>query len=588
MNTQESTWYPVARADDLPPRHVFQGQLNGLELALWRADHGRVNAWENRCPHRSVRFSLGVNTGDRLRCQYHGWQYRSGDGRCTVIPASSGSAPPASLCAQTFAVAEAHGYVWVNPDAPSPQPAGAALIPAFEPLSATLRSLVFNAGVDEVEATLAHYAEHEPDAIPGSSTLSRNGIGIDLAWQNASGARRLRLWLQPAHATKTIVHGSASFDGIGESEVRRRCNDVLTLLRRHVEGRAVSAPRGAVASPATKPRVIPVFQRAPEKIVDTVKEDKGRAPMRATVAARRTTAEDIVAFTLALPAGESVDFEAGAHIDVHTPGGVVRQYSLVNAPGERDRLVIGVKLEPDSRGGSRSMHAALQPGDSLTISHPKNHFPLVPGAGGVLIAGGIGITPILAMGAALQYAGLPYSLHYFVRGKEHAAFGERLEKLGGLQMHTGLAVEQVTAAVDAALADAGNARHIYACGPRPLIDLVQARARLLGIASERVHFELFANTVAHERDEPFRVRLQSTGAEFQVPAGVSLSDALKEHGVAIETSCEQGVCGTCRTGVIDGEPEHRDVYLNEQERQGRRCLMPCVSRSRSSLLVLDL
>jgi len=583
MNTQENTWYPVARADDLPMRHVFQGQLQGIELALWRADDGRVNAWENRCPHRSVRFTLGVNTGEKLRCQYHGWQYQSGDGRCTFIPATSGTAPPPSLCAQTFAVTEANGYVWVSLAAEAAGLVGAAFVPEFEPLRLALRSLTFNASLDAVAAELVRYADYDEDGVPGSSALLRNGAEINLTWKTLSGRRQVRFWLQPADEMKTIVHGSADFTEVDESKVRHSCNRLLTTLRRKVENREAPVPRHALAKTASTPRVIPIFQRTAKNIaIDS------SALIRTTVAARWNTAEDIAAFKLALPVGERIEFDAGAHLDVHTPNGLVRQYSLVNAPGERDYLVIGVKLEPDSRGGSRSLHASLQVGDNLTVSAPKNHFALVPNEGGVLIAGGIGITPILAMGAALQHADLPYSFHYFVRGKEHVAFADRLAELDGLQLYTGLAMEKMAGAVDSALIAAGEKHHVYACGPRPLIDLVRERALAHGIAETRVHFELFANEVSHEGDKPFRVRLQTSGAEFVVPAGVSLSDALKVHGVSIETSCEQGVCGTCRTGVVDGEPEHRDVYLNENEKQSCRCLMPCVSRSRSELLVLDL
>ncbi len=299
-------------------------------------------------------------------------------------------------------------------------------------------------------------------------------------------------------------------------------------------------------------------------------------------------AVDICSLELASVSGEPLPpFSAGAHIDLHV-GGFVRQYSLINTPSERNHLVIGVKLEPASRGGSRSLHESLRVGDSLTVSAPKNHFSLISGEGGVLIAGGIGITPILAMGAALKSADLPCALHYFVRGSEHVAFTDRLADLGEVKLHTGLEAGAVADAIDAALIDAGAEHHIYVCGPRPLIDLVTARADQRGISKTRIHFELFANEVSHDSDKAFRVRLQSNGIEFSVPPGLSLSDALKVRGVAINTSCEQGVCGTCRIEVLEGDPEHRDVYLNDEEKNSRHCLMPCVSRSRSELLVLNL
>lgn len=579
MNIPDNNWYPVARADDLPKRHVFHGQLCGVELAMWRADDGRVNAWENRCPHRSVRFTLGANTGEKLRCQYHGWQYQSGDGRCTFIPASSEAAPPRSLCARTFAAAEAKGYVWVNLAAEAGTFLENGFSPAAEPLPLTLRSLTFNADFERVCAALEHYADGDKSAIAGTRALQRNGTQIDLSWQRTEGGCKVRFWLQPADESRTIVHSSASQAGIEEGEVLRWHNLLLTALRRHVESGKGPAERSSPSTSAANPRLIPHVQSttAPKRTL-----------IRTIVAERWYTAEDIVAFELKLPEGEHLDFEAGAHLDVHTPNGLVRQYSLVNSPGERDRLVIGVKLEPASRGGSRSLHESLQVGDSLTVSAPKNHFGLMHDQNSLLIAGGIGITPILAMGAVLQKGHRPYALHYFARSQAHVAFADRLAGLDGHLLHTGLSAEATRDAVDQALREAGTDSHVYVCGPRPLIDLVCERAPANGIAEANVHFELFANEVSHEDDQPFRVRLQTSGAEFMVPAGVSLADTLKARGIEIDTSCEQGVCGTCRTGVVDGEPEHRDVYLSEEEKQSKRCLMPCVSRSRSELLVLDL
>ena len=232
MNILENGWHPVARADDLPLRHVFHGQLHGVELALWRADDGRVNAWENRCPHRSVRLTLGMNTGEKLRCRYHGWQYRSGDGRCTFIPAASSLEPPPTLRARTFAAAEANGYVWVSLAAAESE---AALPPTFEPLPLALRSLPFNADFAAVATELMRYAEYDESAVPGSSVLLHNGAEIDLAWQAESGRRQVRFWLQPADRARTVVHGSALFEEGADGQILRDCNRFLDALRRQVE-----------------------------------------------------------------------------------------------------------------------------------------------------------------------------------------------------------------------------------------------------------------------------------------------------------------------------------------------------------------
>jgi ferredoxin-NADP reductase/nitrite reductase/ring-hydroxylating ferredoxin subunit len=563
MNSIENAWYPVAQAADLAARHVFHGELLGHELALWRADSGQVNAWDNRCPHRSVRLTLGSNNGQQLRCQYHGWQYQSGDGQCVAIPSSSQSTPPAKLCARTFAAVERHGYVWVNL-AESDGMASPSLPIGFAVPALPLRSMVIKAELETVAAALSRYADY---AAPGAAQLlERSGLAIEMRLTG----ERLLFWLQPANDAKTIVHALVDSPTAPIIATLRRHNAALTQLRNALE-------QNQLAPPAASPKVFPL------------RDITGQSPyLRAVVERRWDSAADIMALKLRLPEGYPLAFQAGAHIDVKTPAGVVRQYSLVNAPGERDGLTIGVKLEPASRGGSRSLHEQVAQGDLLEISAPKNHFRLLPGQGGLLIAGGIGITPILAMGQQLEQQHLPYALHYFTRSRAHAAFAERLEALAGLRLHTGLSVDETRAAITEALQLASLDTQVYVCGPQALLELVRELAQARDLAEAQVHFELFANEVSHADERPFKVRLQQSGVELPVPAGRSLAEVLKEHGVALDTSCEQGVCGTCRVGLIDGEPEHRDVYLTEQEKNSRTCLMPCVSRSRSELLVLDL
>jgi ferredoxin-NADP reductase len=274
-------------------------------------------------------------------------------------------------------------------------------------------------------------------------------------------------------------------------------------------------------------------------------------------------------------------------VDVHTPAGLVRQYSIVNAPGELSELVLGVKREPSSRGGSASMHDALRVGDRLTISAPRNHFGLSAATGACLIAGGIGITPLLAMAQAMAAKARSYRLHYFARSASHVAFGERLDRLDSVDRHLGLDPLEARQTLMELLKALPESHDVYICGPRALVDCAQEVARLSGIHEARVHVELFANAVDTSLDEPFRVRIASSGMEFVVPAGVSVAALLQSQGLAVETSCEQGVCGTCRVSVIEGVPEHRDVYLSDQEKAECRSMMACVSRSRSDVLVLD-
>ncbi|RAS09221.1 Rieske 2Fe-2S domain-containing protein [Cupriavidus alkaliphilus] len=578
MNPQMTPWHVVAQQADLAPRHVFHAQLYGIELALWRADDGTVNAWENRCPHRSVRLTLGVNTGQTLRCQYHGWQYRNGDGRCSFIPASSDAEPPASLCARRFAAVEANGYVWVSLDAARTWPA-----PDFPGLPLALRALPIRADLEAVAAALLAYRDDDAAAPPTSTTATRTGSLIEVQWQTADGSRGVRFWLQPASAGLTVVHAAADVGGSDAVAARHRFNQYLSAVRRRLERQEPATSAQPAGQPAACDQVVAFLPPAGP--------DRPAAPprlLRAEVVSRWMTAQDIVGLRLALPEGERPAISAGAHVDVHTPNGFVRPYSLVNAPDERDCFVLGVKREPQSRGGSRDLHEHVRLGDTLTVSVPRNHFALAPGAGATLFAGGIGITPILAMAAQLQHGALPFALHYFARGAEYIAFGERLERLRNVQLHLGLSNDAARDAVDEVLREVPPGHHIYVCGPLPLIELVRELSRVHGIGADRVHYELFANAVSHDADKPFRVRLERSGCEFAVPAGVALSDAIRAQGIAIATSCEQGVCGSCLTAVSEGTPEHRDVYLTDEEKAGGRCMLPCVSRSHSGLLVLDL
>ncbi|WP_213307216.1 Rieske 2Fe-2S domain-containing protein [Paraburkholderia sacchari] len=567
-------WHMVGRATDVPFRHVFHTQLHGVELALWRADDGTLNAWENRCPHRSVRFTLGTNTGATLRCQYHGWQYRAGDGRCTHIPASLQGQPPASLCARTFSVEEKDDCLWVNLD-PAAIDIVTDSLDQFSVPGVALRSLPFNAPLQTVADALAAYALADGEALHASVSVRRSGERVGVAWQNADGAHSVQFWLQPASDARTIVHGNAAFTATAQIDLPRFHNRLLNTLRRTVEC-DTPAPESL-----REQRVIPI-------VIRSGTPGGARRWLIATVLRREVSAQDIVAFELSVPEIESLPMEPGAHIDVQTPAGCVRQYSLVNAPGEGDRFVIGVKREPASRGGSRSLHDALEVGAQILVSPPKAHFRLVEDAPAVLIAGGIGITPILAMAGALQHAGVPYRLHNFVRSREHMAFASRLAELSHVAVHAGLDAAGTGVVVREALRDAVEGAHVYVCGPRPLIELVRENAREMGFPESHIHFELFANEVSHARDQPFRVRLQRSGEEFVVPSGVSLADAIGARGVTVPTSCEQGVCGTCRVGVAKGEPDHRDVYLSNDEKQRGDCLLACVSRSRSDLLILDL
>ncbi|SDH29181.1 vanillate O-demethylase ferredoxin subunit [Pseudomonas benzenivorans] len=312
------------------------------------------------------------------------------------------------------------------------------------------------------------------------------------------------------------------------------------------------------------------------------------------VSQRRSEAEDICSFELTAVDGSALPpFEPGAHIDVHLPNGLVRQYSLCPAAEQLGRYLIAVLLEPASRGGSAAVHR-LQVGDRLRIGAPRNHFPLQADAQrSVLLAGGIGITPLLAMAEHLATRGADYVLHYGARSAGRMAFRERLRQAAlAAQVHLHLddgAPEQRLVLVEA-LGPVTPGTHIYVCGPGGFMDWVLDGARQAGWPEAQLHREYFAAPARpqDEEDAAFQIQIGPGGAIHTVPTGRNVIEVLSEQGIEIPVSCEQGVCGTCVTRVLQGEPDHRDSYLTEQERSANNCFTPCCSRARSPLLVLDL
>lgn len=283
-------------------------------------------------------------------------------------------------------------------------------------------------------------------------------------------------------------------------------------------------------------------------------------------------------------------FSAGSHISVQVPNGAIRKYSLCNDPAERHRYVIAVKRDAGGRGGSVSLTDGARAGDLLPTSLPENFFPLKPGASSyIFVAGGIGITPILAMIRSLESAGQTrWKLIYCSRAPETTAFLEELsapEFAGRVRIHHDYGDPARSIDLWPTFEKAGTA-HVYCCGPRPLMDGVRDMTGHWNPAN--IHFESFVDgsALARPEDRPFTVRLARSGEEIEVPAGTTILEALRGAGHSVPASCESGTCGSCRTPLLEGEADHRDMVLTEEERQ--RNIMVCVSRARGERLVLDL
>jgi len=285
---------------------------------------------------------------------------------------------------------------------------------------------------------------------------------------------------------------------------------------------------------------------------------------------------------LGLPA-----FTAGSHVDLHLPTGMARSYSLINHPDEHDRYEIAVALDLQSRGGSRYIHENLNAGDQLAISEPKNNFPLNERAAHhVLLAGGIGITPLICMIHRLEQLQASWELHYCARSRSNAAFVQALEKYD--QTRFVFDDEQFGRFInmEAVIARAPGESHFYCCGPQGMMaGFAQATSAL---PPERAHVEYFSAREGAERKGGFLVELSRSGRVVAVPAGRTILETLLDEGLKVNYSCADGVCGTCEVRVLAGTPDHRDSLLTEAERASGATMMICCSGSKSEKLVLDL
>jgi phthalate 4,5-dioxygenase reductase subunit len=311
--------------------------------------------------------------------------------------------------------------------------------------------------------------------------------------------------------------------------------------------------------------------------------------MTLRVTRNEAIADGINLFEFRQPAGAALpEFSAGAHIAIRVPSGAIRKYSLCNDPAERGHYQIAVKREASGRGGSIDLIDNVKAGDTVMVSEPVNDFALPPRATDFLfIAGGIGITPILAMIRQVQAAGKRFRLYYCSRSPETTAFKEELGAPGireFVTIHYDNGDPSCSLDLRPILKERQNREHLYCCGPRPLMEAV--RAMTDHWSPTAVHFEAFSDAETHKAgDRPFRVKLAKTGKTVDVPADKTILEVLRETGLEVPSSCETGTCGTCRTRYSNGEADHRDLVLAEHEKADT--IMICVSRAKSDEITLD-
>jgi ferredoxin-NADP reductase/nitrite reductase/ring-hydroxylating ferredoxin subunit len=579
--------YPVAATHDVPYRHVFHGQLLGQELAVWRADDAYVNVWQNRCLHRGLRLSIGINDGRELKCQYHGWRYANRTAGCTYIPAHPADAPARTIRNRIFPSEERYGLVWTSLNAIE-EP---LKIPALElEVPLTLRGIAVNSPVNAVIGRLKNYRFQPIEVISDNAAHTVleevNDRMIALRARQGKAQTLAIFFVQPVDSRRSVIRGVLDADLYGAQRIAvlRHHNERLSALRDMAEREALQLPVADEAEPIVE-LVAPELAEMPELA------PLGRkAALRVQIARKWAAADGIAGFELRPLRDHLPSFQPGAHIDLHLPNGQVRQYSLTNGPGDSGAYIIGVKREALSRGGSQFLHDSVREGDVLAISEPRNNFPLRRDATRtIFIAGGIGITPLLAMAQTLHHAELSYELHYFAESREQLAFPERLAAFGDrLKTYLSLSPDAARDRIRQLLSDYRPYSQLYICGPAPMLDAARRIAAELGWPEAAVHFEYFKNTQAIDDSTTFEVALARSCMTLTVPPGKSILNVIRENGIDFASSCEQGACGTCVATVLEGEPIHQDVYLSDVEKRSGTKILTCVSRAKSARLVLDL
>ena len=281
---------------------------------------------------------------------------------------------------------------------------------------------------------------------------------------------------------------------------------------------------------------------------------------------------------------------AGSHIDVHLGNGCIRQYSLCCEHGA-DYYEIAVLKEENGRGGSTFIHEEINEGDEFQISEPKNLFPLAANANeSILIAAGVGVTPILSMAETLHREGKPFTMHYCSKNEMQTAYKKRIDAssfVDRVQYHFSEINGRMP--LNDAICSARDGLHLYVCGPTSFTDSVIHYASENGWGSSNIHREYFsAAPIENGNEQSFEIEIKSTGDIYTVPADQSILEVLEEEGIFIPVACEQGVCGSCITGLLSGEADHKDVFMTKDEHSIMNKITPCCSRAKSSRLTLDL
>jgi ferredoxin-NADP reductase len=325
---------------------------------------------------------------------------------------------------------------------------------------------------------------------------------------------------------------------------------------------------------------------ATEPATTTVRSSEYEAEL--VLERKEAVSEDVIALTLRDAAGRSLpEWTPGAHVDVLLPGDIVRQYSLCGDPADRSSWRIAILRDPKSRGGSMFIHDDLQEGDRLRVRGPRNNFELVPSQRYLFIAGGVGITPLLAMAAAAEAAGAQWQLAYGGRRRNSMAYLSELAQYGDrVTVHP--QEESGLLDLQGLLGTPQPNTKVYCCGPEPLLLAVEEQCQSWPAGS--LHIERFAPRKLSPTavDTSFEVVLDHSGITLTVPTDKSILRVVEDAGIDVPSSCEEGTCGTCETSILEGEPEHRDSVLSEEGRTACRSMMICVSRCAGRRLVLDL